>query len=350
MIQITIQPKKSIAIYVCNTNEKGAYPFRRAQAIAQALPKSIEITYITAKKDQPFLSNCTVICAENHRELIAALKNIKPHLLLRDSGSTSKEEVKNIQEIVPSIIHFDDFGAGGELANFVIQTLYTETNEKQSDHYIVGAETFIADAQIKPYQKIGLHKETNTHLPHLVVTFGDEDQNNLTFRALRHLLNLQIPLKITILIGEHYEHDLMDLRMMALSRKNTTIQQAPKKHTEILSSADIVLCAAGYAPYEIATMGIPCIVLAQNDFESALDFPNERNGFIHLGLGRKIKQSNLLNAVMELLLHDSLRERMIKRQIDLNLGTGKNIVCEAILYCLDYPKRKDISKETSDMI
>ena len=42
--------------------------------------------------------------------LVQALAEIKPDLLLRDSGSTSQEEVEKICEIVPSVIHFDDFG------------------------------------------------------------------------------------------------------------------------------------------------------------------------------------------------------------------------------------------------
>ncbi len=354
MIPINNQLKKKVAIYIADTESKGTYPLRRAKTIAQALPESIDITLIAPKKFQSLLKDFQFVCAEDSRGLLTALKKLTPDLLLRDSGSTSKEEVKNIKKLVPSIIHFDDFGIGGELADFVIQTLYTETSEKQLAHYIVGSETFIADSQLIPYKKIGLRKKESNQPPHLVVTFGDEDPNNLTYRALRHLLQLQIPLKITILVGENYKHDLIDLRMMALSRRNTSIQKQTDHIGEILSTADIILCASGYLPYEIGVMGIPCIVLAQNEFESTLDFPTERNGFIHLGLGRKVKQSMLLNAVMELLLHDSLRKKTIKRQTQLNLGNGQNIICEAILYCLDYPKRKapnnGTGKETSDMI
>lgn len=354
MIPITMQPKKKVAIYVCDTDGKGSYPLRRAKTIAQSLPKSIETILIAPKKFHSLFQDFTLIHAENSRELLTTLKKITPDLLLRDSGSTSKEEVENSKKIVPSVIHFDDFGSGGALADFVIQTLYTETNEKQLEHYIVGPETFIADEQIAPYKEIGLRKKNTHHTPHLVVTFGDEDSSNLTYRALRHLLQLQIPLKITVLIGENYKHDKIDLQMMALSRRNTSIVQQPENHAEVLSTADIILCASGYFPYEIGVMGIPCIVLAQNEFESTLDFPSEKNGFIHLGLGRKVKQSNLLNAVMEFLLHDSVRQKTIKRQTRLNLGNGQNIIHEAILYCLDYPKRNSANdgpgKETSDMI
>lgn len=348
------QLTKKIAIYISNTDEKGTYPVRRAKTIVETLPKSIEVVFIAPKKLQTTLANFAFLQAENSRELIVALKTYQPHLLLRDSGSTSKEEVTNIKKIVPSMIHFDDFGSGGELASFVIQTLYTDTKEKQLDHYVVGPETFITDAQIAPYKDIGLQKKDTSHPPHLIVTFGDEDPNNLTYRALRHLLQLQIPLKITMIIGENYKHDLIDLRMMALSRRNTKIQQHDENTTKLLSTADIILCSSGYLPYEISVMGIPCIVLAQNEFESTLEFPTEKNGFIHLGLGRKVKQSLLLNAVMEFLLHDSLRKKTIKRQTQLNLGDGKGIICEAILYCLDHPdgkvSLKETGKETPNMI
>lgn len=354
MIPINNQLKKRIVIYVCDTDGKGTYPLRRAKTIARALPKFIETIIIAPKKFKATLTNFNFIQVENNRELLTTLSKLTPHLLLRDSGSTSKEEVEKIKRIVPSVIHFDDFGDGGELADFVIQTLYTETMEKQSAHYIVGPETFVADKEITPYKNIGLREKEKSDLPHLIVTFGDDDPGNLTYRTLRHLVHLQVPLKITILIGDNYKHDLVDLRMMALSRRNTTVLQQTKNTNELLSTADIVLCASGYFPYEISVMGIPCIVLAQNEFESSLDFPTERNGFIHLGLGRKVKQSILLNAVMEFLLHDSLRKKTIQRQTKLNLGNGQNIISEAILYCLEHPNRaaknNDTGKETSDMI
>ena len=57
------------------------------------------------------------------------------------------------------------------------------------------------------YKHIGLGKAATRPLPHLVITFGDEDLGNLTYRALRHMLQLQIPLKVTVLLGENYKHD-----------------------------------------------------------------------------------------------------------------------------------------------
>lgn len=353
MIPIDEKKKRLLAIYVHDTDGKGTYPIRRAEIIARSLPDLIDIIFIHKEGSHPAPKGFQSVTIKNSLTLVNSLAKIKPDLLLRDSGSTSQEEVDKISDIVPSVIHFDDFGGGGKLADLVIQTLYMESNDKPLDHYVVGTESFIADVQTSSFKHIGLSKNVTRPLPHLVVSFGDYDLGNLSYRALRHLMQLQIPLKVTVLIGKNYKHDVSELRIMALGRRNTFIKEQPDNTAEFLSTADIVLCASGYMPYEIAVMGIPCIVLAQNDFEVSLDFPKEKHGFVHLGPGRKVKQSSLLNAIMEPLLHEPLRKRAIDRQVALNLGEGKEKVCEAILYYLDYPKRKThdgTGKETSDMI
>lgn len=352
MIPINEILQKKIAIYICDTDQKGTYPMRRAQTIADALPDSIHVIFIQLKGyTTPSPSNYQSIQIQNHASLIDALANLNVDLLLRDSGSTTKEDVDKLTKVVPAMIHFDDFGEGGKLVDLVVQTLYTEEHEKLPTHYLVGADSFIADEQISPFQKIGLQPKEQQPLPHLIISFGEEDSGNLTFRALRHILQLQIPLKVTILLGKKYSHDKTELRMMALGRRNTIIKEQEENHLTLLSTADIVLCASGYTPYEVAYMGIPCIVLAQNDFEASLDFPKERHGFIYLGPGRKVKQSSLLNAIMEPLLHDSLRIKAIDRQLALNLGNGLDKICEAILYALEHPKHQvHEGKETSDMV
>ena len=353
MIPIDKLPQMMLAFYIQDTEGKGTYPIRRAKVIAESLPNTIEIMFILKQGTYTAPEGFKTITFKHSSELLSILEKTKPNLLVRDSGSTSQEEVERIRKIVPAVIHFDDFGAGGEFAELVIQTLYTETNEKTHDHYVIGHESFIADNQLSALKNIGLRKEKTRPLPHLIITFGDEDLGNLTYRALRHMLQLQIPLKVTVLLGKNYKHDKTELRIMALGRRNTFIQEQPDALPEFLSTADVILCASGYMPYEIAVMGIPCIVLAQNEFETSLDFPKEKHGFIHLGPGRKIKQSSLLNAIMEPLLHEPLRRKAIDRQVALNLGEGNKMVCEAILYYLEYPRLATISKtgkSTSDMI
>jgi spore coat polysaccharide biosynthesis predicted glycosyltransferase SpsG len=353
VIPIDGQKKKTVAIHISRSDGKGTYPARRAAMIANALADEINIVYLCGVDSPPAPEGFKTMSTPTNALFLRALASIKPDLLLRDSGSTIQEEIEKVSELVPSVIHFDDFGDGGKYADLVFQTLYVESNDSAPDHYVLGRESFIADEKMASVKHIGLRKAQLGPLPHLVISFGEEDEGNLTYRALRHIMQLQIPLKVTVLIGEQYAHDTSTIRMMALERRNTTVLVPPYNYAEIFASADIILCASGYMPYEVAVMGIPCVVLAQNDFELGLAFPKEQHGFIHLGLGRKVKQSSLLNAIMEPLLHEPLRKKAIARQTALGLGDGKDAVCEAIRYYLEYPKRNtsgEAGKETSDML
>lgn len=350
MIPIEVLKKKTVAFYISRADGKGDYPARRAAYLAKEIAEEANCLFIVGEQSPPAPDGFKSIEIGKNSSLLQALAVLRPDLLVRDSGSTFSEEVEKIIEIVPSVLHFDDFGEGGQHADLVLQTLYSETAEEVADHYVIDRNLFIADESYLPFAKIGLKKKAPGPLPHLVISFGEEDEGNLSYRALRHVSQLQIPLKVTILIGERYPHDVSTLRMMALGRRNTVIMQPPYHVPEVYADADVILCSSGYMPYEIALLGIPTIVLSQNEFEVGLSFPKEQHGFIHLGLGRKVKQSNLLNAIMEPLLHESLRQRAVDRQLALNLGNGKESALEAIRYYLEYPKRGTSGKEMSDML
>ncbi|WP_153720779.1 CMP-N-acetylneuraminic acid synthetase [Sporosarcina cascadiensis] len=340
MVPIEQQVQKKIVMYLSITDGKGSYPLRRAAILANALKSEAEITFLYDTETIQPNTDFTYYSVDGPSSLLKHVADLQPDLFIRDGGVSHREEVAKLQELVPSLLHFDDFGEGGHLADLVVQTLYEETHETLPDHYTAGHETFAADPSLKRSRGAGLKRKKPADSPHLVISFGDEDPGNLTYRALRHIKQLQIPLNVSVLIGSNYTHDVSEIQMMALSRRNTRVLRAPQNHTEVFSKADMILCDAGYTPYEVAVIGVPCIVLAQNDFESNLGFPTEQNGFIHLGLGRKVTQSNLLNAIMELLLHDARRERAVKRQLRLNVGDGEEKLLEAIRYLLEFPKRK----------
>lgn len=350
MIPIENSKKKTVAFYIARSDGKGSYPARRAAVLARDIAKEVNVLFIVGENSPSPPDGFKSITIGKKANLIQTLTLIRPDLLIRDTGPTVSEEVEKIRTVVPSLLHFDDFGDGGKQADFVFQTLIEEAIDEHVEHIVVDRQLFIADPSMRDFEKSGLRKSPPGPLPHLVISFGEEDEGNLTYRALRHVSQLQIPLKVTVLVGECYPHDVSTLRMMALGRRNTLVQQPPYNVPEIYATADVVLCASGYMPYEVAVMGIPCVVLSQNEFELGLAFPKEQHGFVHLGLGRKVKQSNLLNAIMEPLLHESLRKRSIERQLALGLGDGKDKIIETILYLLEFPKRGAGGKAMPDMV
>jgi spore coat polysaccharide biosynthesis predicted glycosyltransferase SpsG len=301
--------------------------------LARDIAKEVNVLFIVGENSPSPPDGFKSISIGKKANLIQTLSLIRPDLLIRDTGPTISEEVEKIRSFVTSLLHFDDFGDGGKHADFVFQILQEEAIEEYADNYVVDRKLFMADPEMKPYEKSGLRKTSPGALPHLVISFGEEDEGNLTYRALRHVSQLQIPLKVTVIVGEGYRHDVSTLRMMALGRRNTLVQQPPYSVPEIYATADVILCASGYMPYEVG-----------------LAFPKDQHGFVHLGLGRKVKQSNLLNAIMEPLLHEPLRKRSIERQLSLGLGNGKDAIIETIHYLLEHPKSEADRKALSDML
>ena len=71
--------------------------------------------------------------------------------------------------------------------------------------------------------------------------------------------------------------------------------------------ADLIFTSAGRTTYEVASIGVPTIVLAQNDRELTHFFASSEFGFINLGLGYNVSNELLLKEFIELVNHTSFR-------------------------------------------
>lgn len=313
--------QKSILFYV----GQSGYPLTRSILLAKLLA-SHHILFLVNQKHTSVIQALQqkgiepLLFAKNN-DLHALLSENQPDVLITDGLDTDIEESKLFKKYVPTTIHFDDFGEGGKEATLVIQTLYREERESMPSHYVMGPSGFIVPEELEPYTNVGLLHSPTLPLPHVVVTFTEEDSDNLSYRTLRHLLHLQIPLAITVILHSSYRHKRDDLKMMALGRKQTRILESDDT-IQSMSDCDLVICDASYIPYQVAVIGKPCIVIAQHDKEVLHAFPREHYGFTHLGLGRKLKQSHLQQAVMEFILHPSLSSRAVKKQTGLKLSSN----------------------------
>ena len=340
---LTGKPKKKAVFYCTAIDIPSAYRTRRALRIAQSLT-DIEVIFLSERPlSHVEEAGFRVVRIRGKAGLRKAAAELRPDILLRD-GRSEPGETDELRDLIPAIIHFDDSGEGETAADLVFRTFEGELRGPVPSNVVAGKTGFIADPSLIRHRRIGLAKRPPGDLPHIVVTHGPSDPANLSHRTLRHLTQLHIPLKVTVLLGEAYSHPDDPLMMMALGRRNVTVKKMPYDYGRELASADIVICSSGYIPFDVAFLSIPCIVLAQDEEELGHALPNEENGFIPLGLGRKVKQSMLLNAVMELLLHEPRRKRAVERQAALNVEDGLDMVSEAVHYYLEYPPRRQAGK------
>ncbi|MEK4228212.1 CMP-N-acetylneuraminic acid synthetase [Solibacillus sp. FSL H8-0538] len=340
--------KRKVAFIVEHCELKGLYPFKRAAILAQLLSEETVFVFIKTTNNQAIHYftevGFTPILFERFTQLPKHLRELSPDLIVHDGKDTAIDAVEQIRPFCTTLVHFDDFGEGAQLADCNIVALFEEVREHPHINELAGSYAYAVSDEVKLVaDRLAEETEPETEasfsdsLPHIVVAFEDGDANNLTYRTLRHLTQLHIPLKISVAIDDDYAHSVEDLQMMVLSRRNTKVVRRPDALLHLMPDADLIICNASYTPYQVAAAGIACITAAQNERELGHAFPREANGFIHLGLGRKMKQSFIQNAVMELLLHDHRRERAVRKQRSLEI-IHNNEILQALLLDFAYER------------
>lgn len=319
--------------YLLNTlPHRGLYPADRAKTLLPAL-NTTDCKFFVPSSNTSLIAyletlNIKAILFRNNANLLEEMKLFSPNCIIHDSGNSEKDLIRHLKTFNCPLIHFDDHGDGGALADIVFQALYENPKDISKENYVYGPTGYI------PAHKI-VYKNNNMlqDPPHIVVAFPHEDPENLTYRTLRHLVQLHIPLQISVIVDENYKHDITELKRFALTRKSIKVISTKEPESYIYTS-DIVITSGAYTPFLVAQLKIPCIILCAHEEEMNYAFPQEVNGFANLGLGRKIKQSYLQNAVMEIILHDNRRKAYIQKQQHIqfssNLEDVVNLINETI--------------------
>ncbi|WP_391207262.1 hypothetical protein [Psychrobacillus sp. L4] len=315
--------------YLLNTfSHRGLYPADRAKVLLPAIKSTDTKVFVPSSNtgliEYLVTQNIKANIYKNNGQLLEILKLFKPDCIIHDSGNSEKDLIRNLKTFNCPLIHFDDHGDGSALADIVFQALYENPKELSKANYVYGPTGFIPTHQL-------IYKNNNMlqDPPHIVVAFPHEDPENLTYRTLRHLVQLHIPLQITVVVDEYYKHDITELKRFALTRKSIKIISTKEPESYIYNS-DIVITSGAYTPFLVAQLKIPCIILCAHEEEMNFAFPQEENGFANLGLGRKIKQSYLQNAVMEIILHDNRRKAYIQKQKNFQFSSNLEEVVKLI--------------------
>ena len=98
-----------------------------------------------------------------------------------------------------------------------------------------------------------------------------------------------------------------------------------------MKKADVAISSQGRTTFELASMGVPTIVLAQNKREQLHTFAQMNNGFINLGLGSEVADDDILNTLKWLIDSGSIRKEMHSLMLRTDLLSGINRVVRIIL-------------------
>jgi len=103
-----------------------------------------------------------------------------------------------------------------------------------------------------------------------------------------------------------------------------------KNISDYMTEADLVFTSAGRTTYELASLHVPTIVLAQNEREMTHLFASAEQGFVNTGLGARLTVSDIESIFIKVVNNFEQRKNMAELMKDCDLTTGRKTVASLI--------------------
>lgn len=255
------------------------------------------------------------------------LKKIKPRAVINDILNTEKEYMSKIRETAPLLVNVDDLGPGRELADVLIYSLVRPPPRSKPKIYAGPSYMTLKDEFKKMHQK---KKKIKKKINCILVSMGASDPQSLTVKVLDALEKVSQSFTTTVVIGPAFTHHGKLKSALGSMRKKYIVKTNVDGMANLMYNADIALISGGVSVYELAAVGTPGIVLCQNEHENTNVF-EDYNFVIKLGLGRFVREKQIIEAVEKLAKNSLLRQKMSdigKRLVD---GRGAERVAKIVL-------------------
>jgi spore coat polysaccharide biosynthesis predicted glycosyltransferase SpsG len=218
-------------------------------------------------------------------------------------------------------VNIEDLGEGAQLADLVINAIYPE-KVMLPKHYF-GPDYFCAREEFLLHKE----KEIEPSVKSVLLSFGGVDPANLTLKVLQSIYDFCVEnsIAIKVVLGLGYKN-LEELKPF----RDITIHRNVQSISDFMYEADIAFSSAGRTIYELALIGTPAIILAQNQRELSHFFASVENGFLHLGLGKDVPEDKILDAFKDLHASYEKRAEMNRKMKRHNIRTGRERVIKLI--------------------
>ncbi len=292
-----------------------------------------QVTFLVDTQSQmaydKIASNNYPVYIQKEQNILDDIKKINPDIIINDRLDTQEEYIVNLKREGYKVINFEDLGLGASLADLVINAIYPEKN-MLLNHYFGHDYFLLRDEFIHATQKRIMPKVEN-----ILITFGGVDPNNYTKDVIAAIYDYcqQCKIKITVVAGFGY-NQYESLQEYA----DIDIKQNIVNISKYMLEADIIFTSAGRTTYEIASLGVPAIVLAQNERELTHFFASSEFGFLNLGLGYDVSGKNLCKNFIGLVESEENRIHMSNLMKETDHKSGRKTVNRLIQNLIEVNK------------
>jgi CMP-N-acetylneuraminic acid synthetase/spore coat polysaccharide biosynthesis predicted glycosyltransferase SpsG len=316
--------RRHVVFVVAGHPEIGLGHVYNALAIANSLTRH-DITFVVDSHSdlahEAISSRNFVVVQQSMASLTDDVLALAPDVVINDRLDTGKAYICALKDRGVTVINFEDLGEGARYADLVVNAIYPERHILPNHYY--GQRYFC----IRDEFLVTPATEIRPVVSRVLLSFGGTDPNDLTSRVIDEIGQFcsDRGIGIDVILGMGYAgtHGHPQLGNVRVHRNVGNI-------SDYMSRADLIFTSAGRTVFEIASLGVPAIVVAQNERETTHFFASEEHGFLNLGLASELTPGQVLTAFSELVDNHEARLHMRRLMLDNELRTGKERVLRLI--------------------
>ena len=326
--------RKNILIRLEGYPEIGTGHIFRGILLAQNLMEHNVLFAISEKSklamEKIEASHYKYISIKTNDEVPNIVKENQIDIVINDILDTEEAYIKSLKEAGVRVINFEDRGPGSFMADATINALYEKPYDDNYDkkNFYWGSKYYL----IREEFIINEPKEFDDELKEVIVSFGGTDPSNLTKKTVSELLEASKESKFhtTVVLGLGYDKEGEIRSLIEGYEDKFEIIKNVSFMSELMRKADLAISSQGRTMLELATMGVPTIILSQNEREKSHAFGNINNGFLNLGLGSEAKPGTIAKTVVWLSkateIRKNMREQMLKKDLRHGIGRVKDLI------------------------
>ncbi len=262
--------------------------------------------------------------------LIDSIQDFAPSVVINDLPLVEETYLRSLARLGTVTINLvdtlDDLERVSRDAQFVISVM---NEDRETPEGFYGGPAF---AILRRHFQ-GRERPFREKPAKVLLTFGGADPQALTLKVAKALAPLTREVEVLSVAGPAFPHThVFEALQRTLGQNLPLVKGVDMQMADLMLDADLVLCSGGMSVYEIAALGTPGVVLAQNAREDRRMREFSRFGTIeYLGLGVDVDETTILDAVRQILNDPGKRREMSGRGRALVDGYGAARAAEIVL-------------------
>jgi spore coat polysaccharide biosynthesis predicted glycosyltransferase SpsG len=178
-------------------------------------------------------------------------------LWIDDRLNTDIGHAAQVKDCGIPLVTFDDRGTGAVLADLNVMALaFDESEPLQGAKVLRGPQFLVLNHEIEQYRRL------RTAVGSIVVTMGGSDTYGVTVEVVKMLKSAGRC--ATVIVGPAFAHET---ELVDVLDDGFVLKRSVPSLIEEFSHHALAITGGGITPFEANASGLPCIVIANEDFE-----------------------------------------------------------------------------------